>query len=73
MNVTMNWLDLATFADAAAVPIVAVAVLFFGMMSNALEPINEELMALRGDVHAVDVRLARLEVRFDERMSIVRQ
>jgi len=60
-------LDTAKLSGAIAVPLVAVAALFYGIMSASLAPIEQEVRALRGDVHALDVRLARLEERIPPR------
>ena len=61
----MNWMEVAQLAGAVAVPLVAVAGLFYGMMSARLKPFEEDIKALRVDVHALDVRLARLEERLE--------
>lgn len=60
----MDWIELAKLAGAVAVPIVAVAGLFYAMMRHALAPLGEDLRELRRDVHSIDVRLARLEGRY---------
>ena len=57
----MSWLELAQFAGAVAVPLCAVAGLFYAMMRHDLKPIREGLENLRADVHSIDVRLARVE------------
>ena len=41
--------------------------LFYGIMSASLAPLTQEVSALRSDVHALDVRLARLEERIPPR------
>lgn len=52
---------MAKVATAVAVPLCAVAALFYGMMVHSLKPIREDLKEIRTDVHSIDVRLARLE------------
>ena len=59
----MDWLELVKFTGAVAVPIVAVAGLFYAMMRNEMRPIRDDLKELRKDVHSIDVRLANLEGR----------
>ena len=59
----MEWVEVAKLAGAFAVPLVAVAALFYGMMSARLRPFEEDMKALRTEVHTLDVRLARLEER----------
>lgn len=63
----MSWKDAVKLAGAFAVPLVAVAALFYGIMSASLVPLEQEVRALRGDVHVLDVRLARLEERIPPR------
>ena len=59
----MQWTDAAKLAAAFAVPMAAVAGMFYMMMNASLSPIAGDLRELRGDVHALDVRMARLEER----------
>ena len=57
----MDWLETAKLAGAVAVPLVAVAGLFLQPVSRIVGPLREEVKATRDEVHAVDVRLARVE------------
>ena len=71
----MEYIDFAKMAGAFAIPLVAVAALFYQMMLHSLKPLRDDLNALRGDlnavrqdvhslrqdVHSIDVRLARVE------------
>lgn len=66
----MPWADAVKLAGAFAVPLVAVAALFWGIMRASLGDIENEMASLRNEVkvvaqnvHAIDVRLARLEER----------
>ena len=74
----MPWMDILKLSGAFAVPLAAVAGLFYGIMSAALtselgkienniNKIQDNVEALRSDVHALDVRLARLEERIPPR------
>jgi len=63
----MPWLDAVRLSGAFAVPLVAVAALFYGMMSASLGNLNTEVRSLSQAVHALDVRLARLEERIPPR------
>ena len=64
----MDWWETVRIATAVAVPLCAVAALFYGMMLHTLKPIREDLKdiredlkELRRDVHSIDVRLAKVE------------
>ena len=59
----MEWVEAFKLAGAFAVPLVAVATLFYGMMRVSLGKIENELSAIKDNVHALDVRMARLEER----------
>ncbi len=59
----MTWTEIAQLAGAFAVPLVAVAALFYGMMRASLGKLESDVGAIRENVHALDVRLARLEER----------
>ncbi|MCY4237444.1 MAG: hypothetical protein OXC93_03690 [Rhodospirillaceae bacterium] len=63
----MSWIEAANLAGAFAVPLVAVAALFYGMMRVSLGSLQEQVKALVENVHAIDVRLARLEERIPPR------
>jgi len=63
----MPWLDAVRLSGAFAVPLVAVAGLFYGMMRASLGNLNTEVRSLGQAVHALDVRLARLEERIPPR------
>lgn len=57
----MEFIELAKLAGAVAVPVVAVAGLFYQMMTHALKPFRNDIAELRKEVHQIDVRLARVE------------
>ncbi len=57
----MEFLELAKLAGAVAVPVVAVAALFYQMMTYAMRPFRDDIAELRKEVHQIDVRLARVE------------
>ena len=59
----MDWWETTKIASAVAVPLCAIAGLFYGMMVHTLKPMGEDLKELRKDVHSIDVRLANLEGR----------
>jgi len=63
----MPWLEAVKLSGAFAVPLVAVAALFYGIMSANLGNLNTEVRSLSQAVHALDVRLARLEERIPPR------
>lgn len=64
----MEFIELAKLAGAVAVPVVAVAGLFYQMVMHAIKPFHDDIAELRKEVHQVrkevhqiDVRLARVE------------
>ena len=64
----MEYTEIAKMAGAFAVPLVAVAALFYQITLHSLRPLRDDLNALRDDlnavrkdVHSIDVRLARVE------------
>ncbi len=57
----MEFIELAKLAGAVAVPVVAVAGLFYQMMAHALKPFRHDIAELRKEVHQIDVRLAKVE------------
>ena len=57
----MEFIELAKLAGAVAVPVVAVAGLFYQMMMHAIKPFHDDIAELRKEVHQIDVRLARVE------------
>ena len=57
----MEFIELAKLAGAVAVPVVAVAGLFYQMMAHALKPFRDDIAELRKEVHQIDVRLAKVE------------
>ncbi|MCY4219817.1 MAG: hypothetical protein OXE41_06780 [Gammaproteobacteria bacterium] len=59
----MPWIEAVKLAGAFAVPLVAVAALFYGMMNVSIKHLRDELKSLADTVHSLDVRLARLEER----------
>ena len=59
----MLWIDSIKIAGAFAVPLVAVAALFWGMMQFSLNSLRDDVKAVAEKVHAIDIRLARLEER----------
>ena len=58
-----GWTEFAQMSGAVAVPLVAVAALFYGMMRHELKPIHTDLKEIGKEVHSVDNRLAKLEGR----------
>ena len=57
----MEFVALAKLAGAVAVPVVAVAALFYQMMAHAMKPFRDDIAELRKEVHQIDVRLAGVE------------
>jgi hypothetical protein len=62
-------------AGAFAVPLVAVAALFYGIMDSSLQPVRDDVKTLRDvvyelrdDVQALEVTTARLDERLEERL-----
>jgi len=70
----MPWIEAVKLSGAFAVPLVAVAGLFYGIMRASLGNLHTEVGNLHTEVrslgeavHALDVRLARLEERIPPR------
>ncbi len=59
----MAWVEAFKLVGAFAVLLVSVAALFHGMMRTSLAKIEHELSAIKDNVHALGVRIARLEER----------
>ena len=57
----MSITDAVKLSGAFAVPLVAVAALFYGIMDKSLGPLKDNVRALREDVHELDVKMARVE------------
>jgi len=72
----MSWTETLKLSGAFAVPLVAVAALFYGIMSASLGSVNAELVGINAEVrslhqavHALHLRPARLEARIPGRNS----
>ena len=65
----MDWQGAIKLAGAFAVPLVAVDALFSGITSSSLQPVRDDVRAMREDIHALGVRMARLEVRLPPRVQ----
>lgn len=59
----MNWQEIFTIL----VPLATFAIFTYQQMNKKFDMIFDELKSIRQDLHNLDMRLARLEGRFDER------
>lgn len=59
----MNWTEVLTIV----VPILGLMGWVYGRLDKRFNDVMQELKSLRHDVHNLDMRLTRLEGRFDER------
>lgn len=59
----MNWQEVF----AIIIPIISLMGWIYLRLDKRFEKVFEELKSIRGDIHQLDMRLTRLEGRFDER------